>query len=89
MVSVWNIEEPNINTIYLGHIDEEHYIPIIKIDDDISQNILIMNEFKNNYPRYITAKNKYHKWAKKMQLLKNTVKNNYDPYYNFDEYYNY
>lgn len=45
-------ELENPNTIYLGHINESHYVPLISIDCE-NDKILKHNE----------AKGKYHKWG--------------------------
>jgi hypothetical protein len=71
VVSVWNSnneDKSEINTVYLGHLNEEHYVPVIKLDNEISSNSLIMDEFYNFYPKYISAKNEYHKWRKEIVL---------------------
>jgi hypothetical protein len=74
IVSVWNSNNSDnednldIDTVYLGHLNEEHYIPVIKLDNEIFSNQLLMDEFYNFYPKYISAKNEYHKWRKEMVL---------------------
>lgn len=71
VVSVWNSnneDNSDINTVYLGHLNEEHYVPVIKLDNEISSNSLIMDEFYNFYPKYISAKKEYNKWRKEMVL---------------------
>jgi len=60
-VSVVADEDENV---YLGHINEEHYIPIVKIDDDFAHDPVILFEYLNMYPIYTSAKNKYDKLAK-------------------------
>jgi hypothetical protein len=49
--------------IYLGHINEEHYIPVIELDADIAVEQLLMEEYMKSYPIYVSAKHKYHKWG--------------------------
>ena len=68
-VSVWNLDEPDIDTIYLGHLNEEHYVPVIKINAEIASDPLLMDEFMKCYPKYVSAKNDYHKWGKQMATL--------------------
>ena len=50
--------------IFLGHINEEHYIPIVKIEDEFAHDAVILFEYLNMYPIYTSAKNNYDKWAK-------------------------
>lgn len=60
-ISIDNLEEENI---YLGHINEEHYLPIIKIDDELENDPVLLLEYLNTYPIYTSAKKNYDKWAK-------------------------
>jgi len=60
-VSVFTDEEQDI---FLGHINEEHYIPIVKIEDEFAHDAVILFEYLNMYPIYTSAKNNYDKWAK-------------------------
>lgn len=73
-VSVWDIDDidniNNIDTIYLGHIDEEHYIPVIKIDNNLVHNPILLNELTKFYPRYISAKKEYHNWGYEMTMMR-------------------
>jgi hypothetical protein len=66
MITCWDPNDLDYNTIYLGHINEEHYIPIIKILDEIISEPQILEEEIKSYPKYISAKNAYHKWGKQM-----------------------
>lgn len=66
VVSIWNSNNLDIDTVHLGHINEEHYVPVIKIDDEIISNSSLMDEFIKSYPKYISAKNEYHKWGKQI-----------------------
>ena len=86
-VSVWNLDnldnldnsdlDIDIDIVYLGHLNEEHYVPVIKLDDEIVNNSLLMNEFYNFYPKYISAKNNYHKWGKQLTLSIGLYEDNY------------
>ena len=67
-VSVWEPYEEDIDTVYLGHLNEEHYLPVIKINEEIAKDSLLTDEFMKCYPRYISAKNDYHKWGKQMAM---------------------
>jgi hypothetical protein len=68
VISICDSNNLNLDTIHLGHINEEHYVPVIKIDDEIISNSLLMNEFIKSYPKYISAKNEYHKWGEQMAV---------------------
>jgi len=76
IISVWDSNNLDLdldlvldlNTIHLGHINEEHYVPVIQIDDEIISDPLLMDEFVKSYPKYISAKNEYHKWGKQMAI---------------------
>jgi hypothetical protein len=83
VITVWESDEPDIDTVYLGHINEEHYIPVIKISEDITRDAFLMEEFRKNYPRYISAKKKYHQWAKRVSL---TIESYYDSFSNYNGY---
>lgn len=65
-ISISINEEDNI---FLGHINEEHYIPIIKIDNELLNDPILLDEFLKSYPKYISAKNKYENWAKSLFLF--------------------
>lgn len=49
--------------IYLGHIDEEHYIPVIELNPDITTDYLLVKEYMKSYPIYVSARNTYKKWS--------------------------
>jgi hypothetical protein len=66
-------DDPSIPTYYLGHINEEHYVPVIKIPDDISKDYLLANEFITHYPVHISSKKQYINWANAV-LEKSTSK---------------
>jgi hypothetical protein len=68
-VTVWNDEE---DTVYLGHINEEHYIPITKIDDELTQNFTLIEDIIKIYPRYISAKKNYKKWINSVTTFNET-----------------
>ena len=63
-ISVWTPTDTNIDVVYLGHINEEHYVPVVKLNDDIVKNYELMDEYMKNYPVYTSAKKNYHNWAK-------------------------
>jgi len=75
-VSVWNSNEQDIDTVYLGHLNEEHYVPVIKINQEIAEDPLLMDEFMKCYPKYISAKKNYHKWGKQMAISMGLYGNN-------------
>jgi hypothetical protein len=66
-VSVWDASD-DIETVYLGHLNEEHYVPVIKISEDITKDSFLMDEFTKCYPIYTSAKKNYHKWGKNMAM---------------------
>jgi uncharacterized protein with ParB-like and HNH nuclease domain len=51
-----------IATIRLGHLNEEHYVPIKQITDATSSDIVIKKI------KYVKAKNRFHKWAKELVI---------------------
>jgi hypothetical protein len=59
-ISAYDDEE---ETIYLGCINDSHYIPIKKLDDDLSKNTEIAEELIRTYPVYISSQKIYKKWA--------------------------
>ena len=69
-VNAWN-NKLNIKNINLGLINEEHYLPIIELSNDIIHEAFgdifnypeIYNEL-NNIPFYDQERKKFHKWAK-------------------------
>lgn len=75
-VSVWDPHEEDIDTIYLGHLNEEHYVPVIKLNEDIAKDAFLMDEFMKSYPRYISAKKNYHKWGKHVAMSMGLYGNN-------------
>ena len=64
-VNMWNnSSDISIRQIYLGHINEEHYIPVIKIPQELSEDRQIVHEFINKLPKYNGATNRFNSWAK-------------------------
>lgn len=53
----------DIPTYYLGHINEKHYVPVIKLDDSITLNPMLSNEFASYYPIYSEGKKQYVQWV--------------------------
>ena len=86
-VSAWQNDDYDMETIYLGHLNEEHYLPVFKIDYEITKEPLLMDEVINSYPIYINAKKKYNKWGKKMAKMKTLI--NHNSFYNFDDFNNF
>lgn len=82
-VSIWDSDEEDIETIYLGHLNEEHYIPVIKLNEDIAKDDFLMDEFMKNYPRYISAKKNYHKWGKHVSMSMGLYGNNSSNFTNY------
>ena len=68
-VTVWDDQE---DTVYFGHINEEHYIPITKIDDELTQNFSLIEGIIKIYPRYVSAKKNYKKWISSVTTFNKT-----------------
>lgn len=87
-VNVWNgiILNDEITQIHLGHINEEHYVPIIKIPDEILDNPELYYEYIYNPPKYNIAINKYNNWAEKIVMFddKNLTNLTNKSIYNYD-----
>jgi hypothetical protein len=66
IVNTWNNSDSMIRQIYLGHINEEHYIPVIKIPQELSEDMQIVHEFINKLPKYNGATNRFNSWAKNL-----------------------
>ena len=72
-VNVWS-DMPIIDTIRLGQLNEEHYVPIKQITDAISANSAnsansaISSDMINKKIKYVKAKNRFHKWARELVL---------------------
>jgi hypothetical protein len=58
-INIWN-DMQIVSTIRLGQLNEEHYVPIKQITDDISGDIV------NKKIKYVKAKNRFHKWAREL-----------------------
>lgn len=61
-----NSVDTEIDTVYLGHINEEHYIPIIKIDEDLMIDPILLSEYTSNYPIYTKFKRLYNLWCESL-----------------------
>jgi len=68
IINVWDgiIPDDEIDEIHLGHINEEHYVPVVEIDEDIKNNFDIYSEYIKKVPQYTEAKNKFNNWAKNL-----------------------
>jgi len=66
-VNVWN-DMPIIDTIRLGQLNEEHYVPIKQITDAVSANSAISGDMVNKKIKYVKAKNRFHKWARELVI---------------------
>ncbi len=79
-INVWKddptIDNELINTIRLGHINEEHYIPILNIPEELVEHDETINNILEIEIEYEDKKNKYKKWAK---FIASTI---YDSYGN-------
>jgi hypothetical protein len=67
-INVWNNSE-NLNTIEkirLGQINEEHYFPLIELDDELKHNTDVLNEIINTDIKYDNHLKKFKKWSKIM-----------------------
>ena len=60
-VNVWN-DMPIIDSIKLGQLNEEHYVPIKQITDVTSGDLV------NKKIKYVKAKNRLHKWARELVI---------------------
>jgi hypothetical protein len=60
-VNVWD-DMPISAIIRLGQLNEEHYVPIKQITDNISADII------NKKIKYVKAKNRFHKWARELVI---------------------
>jgi hypothetical protein len=60
-VNVWD-DMPIIDSINLGQLNEEHYVPIKQITDATSADMV------NKKIKYIKAKNRFHKWARELVI---------------------
>ena len=58
-VNVWD-DMPIIDSIKLGQLNEEHYVPIKQITDATSGDLV------NKKIKYVKAKNRFHKWAREL-----------------------
>ncbi|AYV80356.1 MAG: hypothetical protein Gaeavirus38_2 [Gaeavirus sp.] len=64
IINVWNEEDAaHYDKVHLGHIDDSHYIPIIKIDDDLASEKDTYDEISSVLPLYNDAVSKYKRWA--------------------------
>lgn len=78
-ITSWTINDSSIDIVHLGHINEEHYVPVIKISDEIANEPLLIEEFTKTYPKYISAKHDYHDLGRQMATnigLYNDTKDN-------------
>ena len=68
-VNILNVNDENLNsrTIYLGHINEKHYVPLEIRSGSPNENIC---------PKYTGAKNFFFQWALTMERSMNTVVEN-------------
>lgn len=66
-INVWG-DMPIIDTIRLGQLNEEHYVPIKQITDAISANSAISADMVNKKIKYVKAKNRFHKWARELVI---------------------
>ena len=64
-INAWTKEDEPIETIRLGHLNEDHYIPIAEIPLEIQVNQDLFAELISIPPKYVKAKNRFHKWARK------------------------
>ncbi len=65
-INVWKNQNSEIETIFLGHINEEHYVPVLEIPtyiDDIDTKMYIQEIINGDKLVYTNSKNKYEKWA--------------------------
>jgi hypothetical protein len=69
-VNVWKgkIPDESIDIIRLGHINEEHYIPVLKLDDELCDDIETIHTISKLKIKYDTKKINYNEWAKNMAL---------------------
>ncbi len=69
-VNVWKgiIPDESLDIIRLGHINEEHYIPVLKLDDELCDDIETIHSISKIKIKYDTKKINYNEWAKSMAL---------------------
>jgi len=60
-INVWD-DMPIIDSIRLGQLNEEHYVPIKQITDATSADMV------NKKIKYVKAKNRFHKWARELVI---------------------
>ena len=69
-VNVWKgiISDESLDIIRLGHINEEHYIPVLKLDDELCDDIETIHTISKIKIKYDTKKINYNEWAKSIAL---------------------
>jgi hypothetical protein len=71
-------ERPPLRTIYLGHIHENHYVPLDHIVTCLDQDLL------DKCPQYVDDKLRFIRWAK---LMEKRLKNKQNKYHTDGNYY--
>lgn len=77
-----NDEKPMLRTIYLGHINESHYVPLDVIKDDIDVMPLYYTESKANFKKWVNQMesikiNNYLKRCNEYQQINTNIDLNY------------
>lgn len=69
-VNVWKgiIPDESLDIIRLGHINEEHYIPVLKLDDELCDDIETIHSISKIKIKYDTKKINYNEWAKSIVM---------------------
>lgn len=69
-INVWEnvLADEDLDIIHLGQINEEHYIPIIELPNELKLNLDIYYEISNINIKYSSAKSKYEKWVEIMTM---------------------
>ncbi len=87
-INVWNTVDFENNVIRLGLINEEHYLPLLKLSDDLKHDKNIIDEILNVEIKYDDGIKKFNLWSKTMiNTLNKTLKKN--KYEQMNEYMNF
>lgn len=80
------IDDNNIDTIRLGLINEEHYLPVLELPQEQKDNKKIIENLLNSKLEYNNETSKYHIWEKNIKLLIEKENNESNENYNLNDF---